>query len=61
MIKIKVLKPFSYAYDGIKLVHYAPGEHKVLKECADVAIQEGWAKKVTTRKTRKAKVKKAKK
>lgn len=44
-MKIKVVKPFSYAYDGIRVVHYAPGLHDVPKDCAALAVSEGWAKK----------------
>lgn len=45
-VKIKVIKPFAFAYDGIKPVHYAPGEHRVSQRCAAVAVAEGWAEKV---------------
>lgn len=44
-VRIKVIKPFTFAYGGIKPVHYAPGEHSVSERCAAVAIEEGWAKK----------------
>jgi len=44
MIKIRVMKPFSFAYQGIRLVHYAPGLHEVSARCAEVALAEGWAK-----------------
>ncbi len=50
MIKIKVIKPFSYAYDGIRVVSYAPGVHEVSKSCAKLALDEGWAKPNTKRK-----------
>ena len=43
MIKIRVIKPFSYAYHGYKVVHYPPGTHQVSKRCAEIALACNWA------------------
>jgi len=55
-MKIKVTKPFKYADQGIHVIHYDLGIHKVSKRCTEIAIEQGWAKKVIF--SRKAKVSK---
>ena len=57
-MKIKVTKPFSYAHNGFKIVHYAPGLHDVCKRCADIALEEGWASKLPLKKKRPSNTKK---
>lgn len=52
MIKIRVIKPFSYAYHGYKVVHYAPGLHQVSTRCAEIALACGWAVTDAKRKTK---------
>ncbi len=53
-VKIKVIKPFAYAYEGIQIVNYAPGKHEVSARCAEVAISEGWAKPISNKASKKA-------
>lgn len=53
MINLRVIKPFSYAYHGYKVVHYAPGLHRVSDRCADIALACGWAVKADPKKPKK--------
>lgn len=48
MPKIKVIKPFKFAHQGIHVEAFEPGPDPVdtTDECADVAVAEGWAKRV---------------
>lgn len=52
-MKIKVLKAFRFAEDGVTVTAYEPGVHEVPQAVADVALQEGWARKLLLRRGRK--------
>ncbi len=56
-MKIKVLKHFKFAEDGITVKTYELGIHEVSKHVADIAIHEGWAKKPVVKKKAHKKVK----
>ena len=53
MVNLRVIKPFSYAYHGYKVVHYAPGLHRVSARCAEIALACGWAVETNRPKTKK--------
>lgn len=62
MIKIRVIKAFSFAQDGIRIVQYAPGEQSVCARCAAIALAEGWAEEIKpSQNLRSTKKKRAKK
>ena len=42
-IAVTRLRGFKYAFHGIDVVEYLPGEHDVPQSVADLAIREGWA------------------
>jgi hypothetical protein len=48
MPKIKVIKPFKYAHGGHTVQEFEPSDKPVdtTDECADLAVEQGWAKKV---------------
>ena len=52
-MKIKVIKPFKFAEDGVTVKTYDIGIHDVSKHVAQIAIHEKWAKKVTAKKVKK--------
>lgn len=41
--QIEVVKPFKYAYGGIRVVSYGVGVAEVGLDCAEAALAEGWA------------------
>lgn len=49
-MKIKVIKSFKFAEDGITVKTYEPGVHDVSDHVADIAIHEGWAQKPRAKK-----------
>jgi len=49
-MKIRVTKQFSWARDGIHVETYQPGEHDVPERCAEVAIENDWARAVAAKK-----------
>ena len=52
-MKVKVTKPFAYAYQGHQVMHYREGVQELPKECAEVALVEKWAVKMPVQKKRK--------
>ena len=53
-MKIKVIKPFKFAEDGVNVVTFEKGTHEVSKHVANIAINEGWAKKARQWKAKKS-------
>lgn len=49
-MKVKIIKPFAYAYQGHDVTHYDIGIQNLPKECADVALAEKWAVKIPAQK-----------
>ena len=44
-MRIRILRPFSFAHDGHRVVAYEPGPDvvEVDESCAEVAVREAWA------------------
>lgn len=49
MPRIIVKKPFKFAHEGHRVEEFEPSKEprETSEECADIAIAEGWAKRVT--------------
>ncbi len=49
-MKVEVIKPFAYAFNGYDVRHYQVGIQNLTKECADLALAEKWAVKMPRQK-----------
>ena len=45
-MKVLVTKAFDFAIGGTQVVHYAEGEHDLPERAAEIALAEGWGKKI---------------